>query len=175
MIYMTSRQNAMRFAIQYLSSLAKQSGIIDYQNIGKKYNRYFHHILKQQNKPDEELDLTPANSYAEPDPELRTNFTFITSQDDDFLLLRKLYRQLGVKSNNHLVEEIIYSMAACIMAFSAGYSIYMLDTCITLEGFGNVCLDYNQNLNAALSSDSIRESATVTALSKYQNNKNMAE
>jgi hypothetical protein len=166
-IDITSRQDAMRFSVQYLYLLAHNTGI-DERNLKRKYAKFFEHTLLHADKPDEFLDLTPATAYEEPGTDEKTNLTFFATQDGAFLLLKSLYRQKGVKSNNHLVEEIIFSMAACVMAFSAGYEIKGMKACHTLDGFGGICLEYDPTIRALWEDEESHLTRSVTDLQDYQ-------
>lgn len=144
-IYVSSRQDAIRFSVQYLSAIATHVGI-NTKTLKKRYNNYFVQELVRDGRDTESLDLTPSPVYQAADPESKANLTFVTTQDDDFILLRQLYKLMGVKNNDHLVEEIIYSMAACIVAFSAGYTIKDMEACQVMTGFGKVCLSLDQEM-----------------------------
>ncbi len=140
--FLNNRPETLRFCIQFLAYLANSLGINDSSDFHEDHvESFFFHAVQSIEGEFEALDLSPSHNYHAPD--ITTNLTFIETQDDDFLLLKSIFSTKGVRSNNHLVEEIIYSIAATVSAMKEGYYIDSLPKSFSIKGFGDLWLKHN--------------------------------
>ncbi|MES9903957.1 MAG: hypothetical protein ABW168_14940 [Sedimenticola sp.] len=135
--FISNRPTAIRFCIQLLAYMANIKGI-SMETVGNNddIDHFFVQKVIKDEFDDEILDLTPSHIFTS--QKSTTNLTFVETQDDEFVLLHRIYQTKGVKSNNHLVEEIIYSVSATILAMTEGYFIEDFKKTFSLKGFGDL-------------------------------------